>query len=1110
MDYTEKARIFRSRFYGRQEVYGRMWATKREDGSEVRGYAPVCENIWKDGCHLKLKDGVTCDSCDIKEYSPVSDESVIRHIKGEEAQIHYVVQPDGTHMFGAIDFDYKEGKEHKGYTWKDVVKVKEVLDEWGIDHGIARSTGNGFHVYFFFEDFFPANKFRAIIIAIYERVGFCEEMRQGLRFLPEVFPKQSYTGKDGIGNGIKPPMVESRFSKERNGFVTKDNTFIPPEVQWEYLENIPRIPTKLLEALIEEHGIAIYEDSPTGSGRSRTSSCGAPLSRGSNGAWQPPLVGSIEKVLEGCAAFRAVRDKALAGKQLSHHEGFSLYHVCMSTSDGKKWFEENVTTWGKSAQDIKQLDHSRKKNYAPWTCTKMQTEGVCVPGTRCFEKKPPIDMVEGQVIVMKDIPKEQWPEPSPIRYAFGTGEDFLEKLLEEIKEVRKSKDREEKLKVLQDVARRAQVFDGKQQDDLKKKIKRMRVADLKTVDVNKMFNAAVKEKEEEVKDIVEERDDSVNVHDNAYKKVIPYGYYALKRVRGATKKIQLCSSDITIKEVSVYIDDDEIVKSDYVGKVASVGVEKKFSLDAKSWCDNSKFYEFFSVLLDSKFNALRQNVDYIRQAAMGFSEKEGIAKSSYMVTQGWFKNTYLMPSLLIDKDSVRPNTEQKVDLSFKEHAKKLDFKLLKESEFSEVMMHIKSDLLNAWPRRWTFMALSHTLLAGILKPLGIRKKPTMFFEGLTGVGKTELTHLCQYFWGNFDGILNLQSTGKGVMDVGHDFKDALLVVDDYKGLDYAQIKNLKHVIQYSYDQTTSIKLRRDSTQMKSKGSRALFMMSGEEFISAQASMVARCILIEVNKHDTRTTREKYESCWRMCGMYQGVTPRYLQWFLQQDIEEVKVRLLKYKNKIYENCIGRQNADRVAYNLALNHLSWDLFTEFMVMCGISDHKEKNELMVEHWLHIDECRATMLNRCEEEQNGIVFVRVLKQLIDAGEVSVINLSGHEHDHKPVIGFVSRGSDDPSEINVYPDIAFNTVKKAAKEPAIGGTERSIARQLVDMKVIKTTDKGRLKKLVRNRDGRQWVWVMDLEQLGFDTPRLRVAGQPEPLPMLDSPMPEIDSEGIY
>ncbi len=224
MNKHEKLSLYRDRFFGRQDVFGRYWSSTTEDGGKKSGYAPKCANFWKPQCHLKNKTGIGCDSCEHKQYVPVTEDSLFEHITGGGApQIQYVLQTDSTVKFGAVDFDLKPGKEDKGYDWNEVRKFIDLLDTWKIPYGVARSTTNGFHVYIFIEEFYAANRFRAIIWEAYERVGFMDYARHNIKTIPEIFPKQSYNSSSGLGNGIKTPIIIPQFAKERNGFVTKDN-----------------------------------------------------------------------------------------------------------------------------------------------------------------------------------------------------------------------------------------------------------------------------------------------------------------------------------------------------------------------------------------------------------------------------------------------------------------------------------------------------------------------------------------------------------------------------------------------------------------------------------------------------------------------------------------------------------------------------------------------------------------------------------------------------------------------------------------------------------------------------------------------------------------------
>jgi hypothetical protein len=1068
-------------------VYGRLWEMRR-DGKELRGYAPVCDNRWQDYCHLKNKSATPCSSCDHQKWTPVSDESVIAHIKGDETHIYYVLLQDGTIKFGAIDFDMKEGKEDKGYGFKDVKRTSVILRELGVDHHIARSTGGGYHLYIFFDRPYPANKFRSFILEVFDRAGFIELVQQNIKPLPEYFPKQSYTSKDGIGNGIKPPMIEPRFEKRRNGWVDGVGIFIgedfPPagriEAQWEYFESIVPQSAELFDKILAENGIEVEEEVQTGgtvkrSGSRKTGSLG-----GNNDKWQQPLSGSIEKVLEGCDALRKVRDRVLAGEVLGHNEGFGLYHVCMHTRDGKSWFEKNVKGWGENPSDLRQLEHSIDKNYMPWSCRKFQEHGICAPGTQCFEKKPPREIVDGMEVLRTDLPKEQWPEPSPIRYAYGKGEDYILKLKEEVIELKKGANTSTRTEELKKIALRLQVFDEEQQKDFKKFVREQKP--LKRNELSKIFNEATESYEAETKSAIGTRDDVAVIDDHYYIKE-EYGYTLIKSVKeGKTKNVKLCSMDILIREEVTY-HDEGVKKSSrvYNGIVKTQGIEKEFSIDVDSWCDANAFLLYFTNLMGTEFSPLKQNLELIRQASTAFSRKLGITHNVYLQTQGYYDDTYLMPSCLVDANGIRPNTTQHVDLKNKE-TKNLDFQILSESDFKDVLMHIKTDFLTTWPELWTYTGLAHTLTPAIMAPMDWTKRTTLFYEGLTGTGKSELTHTLQFFWGHFDSIANFMSSSKGVRELGYQFKDANVVVDDYKGLNKEQVAAVRDTILHSYDSSKDFKLTRGSELRTGKHARGLYTMSGEEFVTNDAAVIARTILIEVNKQNTKLTQEKYETVHRTRHLYNGITPQFICWFLKQDRKAIQKQALLLRGKLREDFYEAQNIDRIATNLASNYIVWGLFSQFLVDMGVATVGEKEVMDFKHWNHVQKLRTSMLERCASEQGSEVFLRVLNQMLICGEVAIRDLPGFMPDYKVVIGYVPKDQPDTGAIHLYPDVTFEAVKTFSRNQPIYGTKMSIGRQLDDQGAIAEKDRGHATKNARQSGGRQMrVWSLTPQSLGIE-----------------------------
>jgi hypothetical protein len=1085
MDWNIKARLFRERFYGRQDVYGRLWEIRR-DGKELHGYAPVCDNRWQDFCHLKNKSAIPCSSCEHQKWTPVSDESVISHIQGEEAHIYYVLLPNSTIRFGAIDFDMKEGKEDKGYDFQDVSRTSNILGELGVSHHIARSTGRGYHLYIFFDRPYPANKFRSFILDIFDRAGFIDLVQQGIKPLPEYFPKQSYTSRDGIGNGIKPPMVEPRFKLGRNCWVDAEDRPIGSETpfedqiiaaQWNYFANIIPQSTEDFDRILEGQGIEIVEEVHSG-----VTSTGGTRRRSrrdqQDSTWQQPLAGAVEKVLEGCAALRKVRDKTLRKETLGHAEGFGLFHICMNTRDGRTWFEQNVHGWGDNQSDLRQLDHSIEKNYMPWSCKKLQESGICMAGTQCFEKKPPREVVDGMEVLRSDLPKDLWPEPSPIRYAYGRGEDYLLKLQAEVAALRTVGDDDTKMNKLKDIVKRMQVFDEGQQKELKAYIREQKP--LKRNELSKVFNEVAETYEEESKKAIKTRADVVTVDDNCYIKE-EYGYTFIKSVKeGRTKQVKLCSIDIVLQEEVNYYEEEKDVKSLYHGYVRAPGIEKPFVINADDWCDVNMFFAFFTKLVGTRFSPLRQNLELIRQAAVGFSEKSGVKCSVHLQTQGYYGDTYLMPSCIIDENGVRPNTTQHVDLRGKE-TKYLDFLLLGDSEVKDVLMHLKTEFLTTWPELWTYIGIAHTLMPVVMPPMGWTKRTTLFYEGLTGTGKSELTHTLQYFWGQFDAIANFMSSPKGIRELGYQFKDANIVVDDYKGLTREQTSAVRETILNAYDGTVGYKLTRTSEMQTGKAVRGIYTMSGEEFITNDSAVIARTILIEVNRHNTQLTQKKYASVQKTRHLYSGITPQFISWFLRQDKKGVQTHANAAKDALKEGFYGSQNIDRIAINLAANYTVWALFTQFLVDMGAASSSEKEQMDHKHWAQIQGLRDTMSERCAAEQASEVFLRVLAQMLKAGEVSIGDLPKYTHAYKTTVGYAPSKQPEGGAIHLYPDVVFEAVKNFAKNQPIHGTKSSIGRQLDDQGYLVEKDKSRLTKNVRDLSGHVRIWAIKPEAIGID-----------------------------
>ena len=144
----EKVDLFRSLFKGREDVFARRWYSKT---SGKTGYQPVCQNEWSPLCDKRT---FKCADCPNRQFSPLTDNEVYRHLEGKDADGRdviglYVLNEDNTCHLLCTDFDDKNC-EH-GYQ-NDVLAFVDVCKSWNIPCSVERSrSGNGAHVWIFFE-----------------------------------------------------------------------------------------------------------------------------------------------------------------------------------------------------------------------------------------------------------------------------------------------------------------------------------------------------------------------------------------------------------------------------------------------------------------------------------------------------------------------------------------------------------------------------------------------------------------------------------------------------------------------------------------------------------------------------------------------------------------------------------------------------------------------------------------------------------------------------------------------------------------------------------------------------------------------------------------------
>ena len=239
----EKLELFRSLFCGRTDVYAKRYYNMK---SQKTGYAPVCANAGRPLLCEKKK--FTCGECPNRELIPLSDKVICNHIIGRDEHARdvigiYPIFPDNTVCFLAIDLD----KEN----WRtDLNAILAVCKRAGICPAVERSrSGEGAHLWFFFEDRIPAATARRLGNGL---ITLAMEIDHTLKFTSydRLFPNQDVLPKGGFGNLIALPLQGQAKLKGNSLFV--DDSLRPYEDQWAYLSQVKKIPLQQAKYLAEE------------------------------------------------------------------------------------------------------------------------------------------------------------------------------------------------------------------------------------------------------------------------------------------------------------------------------------------------------------------------------------------------------------------------------------------------------------------------------------------------------------------------------------------------------------------------------------------------------------------------------------------------------------------------------------------------------------------------------------------------------------------------------------------------------------------------------------------------------------------------------------------
>lgn len=227
--------LFRSLFRARPDVFAIRW----EKGNNS-GYTPAYQFDPYLYRQHKMGGGIF-QNFNAKSYLPLTDEQIEKHLNGGLLAGIYPLLPDNTSWFLAADFD--------GENWaKECQAFLKTCAHNDIPAYLERSrSGQGGHVWIFFEQPYPAIRSRKIFIQLLEQAGVFSVFDKGSSF-DRLFPNQDSLSGKGLGNLIALPLYKPALEQGNSCFIDPD-TLNPYADQWAFLTTIRKVSAEKLDIL---------------------------------------------------------------------------------------------------------------------------------------------------------------------------------------------------------------------------------------------------------------------------------------------------------------------------------------------------------------------------------------------------------------------------------------------------------------------------------------------------------------------------------------------------------------------------------------------------------------------------------------------------------------------------------------------------------------------------------------------------------------------------------------------------------------------------------------------------------------------------------------------
>lgn len=355
-------------------------------------------------------------------------------------------------------------------------------------------------------------------------------------------------------------------------------------------------------------------------------------------------------------------------------------------------------------------------------------------------------------------------------------------------------------------------------------------------------------------------------------------------------------------------------------------------------------------------------------------------------------------------------------------------------------------LLEAFEHKVTYPAVAHAFLAPLYRWVTSAKRYALHLVGETGSLKTSYACALLALFGpefaNEEPTEKWGSTWKKIEVLGHQAKDVLFLVDDYKPR-IVRSADITNIIQNYSESRGRGRLNRDATIQATKWIRGALITTGEDIPENEASVISRMLILRLTR--PVGTNEALALAQREAHHLNAVMSAYTSWLAQTmpgTEGQVEIWLTEQRDRFIGLCpTGTTNPGRLASNVAQNRLAFWTMGRWLVSVGAWAEAELEARMAEYDEHAQTLVGEMAERIAKEKASSSYLTAIRALVDSGEMALLDRD-REGSVQPFLGWR-----DSEWVYLLPDVAYQAAEKwfRAMGGSLGFSRRAVEDQLLD-----------------------------------------------------------------